>query len=426
MTYRRIVFDSRDAVADAAFDHEAAALETIRRFARADLVGAVLAIVFVATANGLAVRSDLLWIVPPALAALAIALVLATRSVDAGRLLPAIALITGGNWLVATVVPFALPFLWPILVLVVVMPLVLAAPLVPLRALVGLILAAAAVAAGVALVGLESDDGGAIPDINDELELVVVVGALAAMMAPIGLVVWLNHRNQRLALDAALTLNAELERSRRELTDSRRRVVEAGDAARSRIERDLHDGAQQRLVALGMSARLLASRIDRADEPLVERLVSEVDAAVDELRELAHGIYPPVLEAHGLGEALQAAARRSPERIVIANGIGTDRLPRHVEEALYFTGLEAMANASKHATGSEIRVVIGHVDAAVPAHGGRRVELRIEDGGPGFDPADAIRSHGLANMRDRIETLGGSFSIDSSPAGSVVRATVDR
>ncbi len=429
MTYRRAVRPIGDTTTSgqsgqsgqvgqvaASFDHGAAACDAVARFARADLVGAALGLIVVVIANAVVVRSGLLWIVPPALLTLVIALVVAVRAAARGELLLAIGLVIGGNWLVAIVVPFALPFLWPILALVVVMPLVLAAPFVSLRVLVVLIVLAAGVVATVATIGLRGDDAGAIPDIADEFELALIVGALAALMVPIGLVVWLTHRSQRAALDAAVELNRELEASRRRLVESRRRVVAAGDAARSRIERDLHDGAQQHLIAVAMKARLLAAQIDDDHEALVHDLVDDVDRAVDELRELAHGIYPPVLEAHGLGDALGAAARRSAERVVIANGIGDRRLGRPTEEALYFTALEAMSNAAKHAPGSEVRVLLG-LDAA-------GVELRVEDDGPGFDPHAAAASRGLTNMRDRVESLGGTFDVArGATTGTTVRVT---
>ena len=201
----------------------------------------------------------------------------------------------------------------------------------------------------------------------------------------------------------------------------RRRVVDAADAARSQIERDLHDGAQQRLVALGVHLRLLASRTDGGARPddlaeYIEMLTNEVDLAIDELRELAHGIYPPLLEARGLVEAFGAVARRSPMQIVI-EADGNERFDRSIESALYFTGLEALANTAKHAPDAAVRLTLTRNDSTVV--------LSIADTGPGFD-ADALDgATGLFNMRDRMEAVGGSCSITTEPGtGTVVVAEV--
>lgn len=382
----------------------------VGRFARVDLAGACLALAIVVVVNVAALRSGLLWIVPVALAVLAGCLVTAIRVADDRRPATAIAFITAGHWSLAVVAPIALPFIWPIGILIVVMPLVLAAPLVQLRILIRMIAGAAATVAVVAVIGLGGDDSGAVPDIDDDLELIVVVSALAVLMVPIALVVWQNNRRQQRALDEALRLNAELVRSRR-------RVVEAADDARRRIERDLHDGAQQRLVALAMRLRAADAAGGTAD---VAGLVGEVDRTLDELRALAHGVYPPVLSTHGLTAAFRTVAQESAGRInVRGNDGGRDRPGRATEEALYFTGLEAIANASKHATN-------GGIDVTVEADD-EHVVVRIRDAGPGFEIGDVGERSGLANMRDRVESIGGRLSIDSRPgAATTVTAHVPR
>lgn len=400
--------------------HRADAAATIGRFARFDLVAAGTSLLVVAVLNAVAVRSALLWIVPVSLTVLAIALVLAVRCIDAERTLAPIGLIATGNWFVAVVVPIALPFLWPVMTLVIVMPLVLAAPFVPLRALGALIAGAASVVATAAVIGLGYDDAGAIPDIVDELELVVVVAALAAMMLPIALVVWQNHRSQQRALDDALALNEGLDAARRHLAKSRRRIVQSGDAARRRLERDLHDGAQQRLVALGMKARAAHARVAGVDAVLAEPLadvVAEIDHVVDELRELARGISPPLIEAHGIVAALDDVARRSGPLVnVDSDSVRDRRFDPAVELALYFVALEALTNVAKHAPGATAAISLTATADAVA--------MVVHDDGPGFDIA-TTSPNGLANMRDRIEAHDGTFDLVSGAgAGTTVRVTV--
>lgn len=413
--------------------HETFASATIQRFVAVDLVGALALLIVVSALNVAVVRSGLLWSTSAALACLAACLIVAgRRSGETYPVLAAIVLIFSGHALVAVVTPIALPFLWPMLVVSIVIPLVLAAPFVSLRALIALIAATAAVAAVSALIGLRADDAGAVPDIDDDLELFVVVAALAVLMVPIGLVVWQNNRSQRRSLDEALALNTDL-------TRSRRRVVEASDDARRRIERDLHDGAQQRLVALAMKLRTLDAMVDD-ERASVDRgtvgvdmsaelsgLVDAVEVALSELRDLAHGVYPPVLAAHGLGAALTAVARGSGGGVsggvisVDDRTVDESRPPQHVEEALYFATLEAIANSSKHAPTGAVKVVIRREPTA---SGGDRVAVTVSDDGPGFDLSATANSSGLDNMRDRVESVDGTFGIESTPGrGTTVTLT---
>ncbi|HJS92692.1 MAG TPA: histidine kinase [Solirubrobacteraceae bacterium] len=195
-----------------------------------------------------------------------------------------------------------------------------------------------------------------------------------------------------------------------DLRAAQRRVAVAGDAERRRIERDLHDGAQQRLMALRLELGLLEERVSddpkRATEMLRE-LRLELDEALDELRELAHGLYPPLLASDGLEAALAATARRSAIPVTIDTN-GMTRAPRSIESAAYFCCLEALQNAAKHA-GPDARAVI---------------ELRMKDGslrfsvrddGAGFDPGDMQPGYGLINLRDRLSALGGDASVTSAP-----------
>lgn len=391
----------------------------VATFIRLDGIGAAVSLVLVVLVNLLLVQSAVLWLVPVSLLVLLAALAVAESERRGGLLTPALALITAGNWVVAIVTPVALPFLWPVLILVVILPLVLAAPHLGNRPLFAMTLGASVSVAAVALIGLSGDDRGAVPDIDDVVEIVVVVAFLAALTVPIIAVVWQANRLQRSALARSRRLNRELSDTAEALVESRRRVVEVGDASRIQIERDLHDGAQQHLVAMGMKLRLMEEHVGH-DPQLSESitgLLADLDASVEELRELAHGIYPPVLEAHGLEEALRAVARRSPARIDVRSGdIG--RFSSEVETALYFAALEALANAAKHAPDSDIELSLG-VNAA------GTLTLTITDNGPGFDLAVETQSRGILNMSDRIEAIDGDLRVVSAVgAGTSIVAVV--
>ncbi|MGI9594662.1 MAG: sensor histidine kinase [Acidimicrobiales bacterium] len=387
--------------------HDVSAIELFLVLDRLGAVGGALLVIVV---NGLIVQNNRIWLILPFIAVLIAALTVAKSMLDEGGLLGPLLLAAGGNWLVAVAVSVVLPFLWPVMAITVLMPMVLAAPFLDRSWLLGLILSGAFVAAIVGASGLLNDDGGAIPDIEDEAELVVVMGALAAQIAPIGLIAWQTNRLQQQSLKQATSLNVDLRRSQDNLAASRRRVVEAADTERRRIERDLHDGAQQRLVALGVRLRLLERQTGESPElqGAVQTMVGELDEAIEEVRELAHGIYPPLLQSRGLQPALTAVARRSPSPVTVTiDEVG--RLDQSVETALYFTALEALTNAAKHAPGAAIELTMGQR--------GETLELTVVDDGPGFVVDDEIRSQGTHNMGDRLAAIGGELTITSSVGG---------
>jgi signal transduction histidine kinase len=213
------------------------------------------------------------------------------------------------------------------------------------------------------------------------------------------------------ALDEALQATlADLKRSNAELQASRARLVTAGNAERRRIERDLHDGAQQHLVAMAVGLRLLRDGLpaDWPDMELLDELDRAARSSVPELRDLAHGIYPPLLRDAGLAEALRAAAKRSPLDVTVRSD-GLERLPEPVEVAVYFCCLEALQNAAKHAPGSRVTITLrgDHPDGAPRFH--------VTDDGPGFDPATVTAGGGSENMVDRIGAIGGTVTLRSAP-----------
>ena len=212
-------------------------------------------------------------------------------------------------------------------------------------------------------------------------------------------------------------LKAELRARLAELQASRARLVEATDAERRRIERDLHDGTQQRLVSIAMSLGLLESKLPASPEqagPIVHEARAALTATLAELRELTQGIHPTILVERGLPAALDELCHRSalPARLQLALEA---RLPEQVESAAYFFVSEALTNAAKHSHASEVRVAAACAGAL----------LTVEVGDDGIGGAAARGGSGLRGLADRVEALGGRFTVSSPPGrGTTVRAEI--
>jgi signal transduction histidine kinase len=214
--------------------------------------------------------------------------------------------------------------------------------------------------------------------------------------------------NERLKAD----LRARLE----ELRESRLRIVEATDDARRRIERDLHDGAQQQLVALALELRLLKSRAAKGGDvgPLIDALSERLNSALADLRELARGIHPSILTDRGLKPAIASLADRSPLEVMAEVDID-DRLPAPVEAAAYFLVAEALTNVSRYAHASSARVEVELE--------GEGVRVLVADDGVGG--VDLEAGSGLRGLQDRLAAVGGTLSIDSPPgAGTRLTARI--
>jgi signal transduction histidine kinase len=229
--------------------------------------------------------------------------------------------------------------------------------------------------------------------------------SLASVAAAAGLAL----QNER--LEAALSARLE------ELQRSRARIVEVGLAERRRLERDLHDGAQQRLVALSLTLRIAQNQIHKAPEKaeaMVAAAQAEPGQALEELRELARGIHPAVLSDRGLQPAVEALAVRSPLPVSLIE-VPAERLPAPVEAAAYFVIAEAPTNVAKYAHANDATVAIGRFD------GHAHLEVR-DDGIGGADPG---RGTGLHRLVDRVGALDGSLALDSPPgAGTTLRAEI--
>lgn len=275
-------------------------------------------------------------------------------------------------------------------------------------------------------------DGGALPTMPGA-DLVVpvehegaLVGALSLAKRPGEGVSSADRQlvaelaGQATLLLANTRLRARLSDRLVELRASRRRLLAAQDEARHALERNLHDGAQQEVVALKIKLGLARTLATREDAPeLAERLAATgvvADRAVETLREVARGIYPPLLESDGLGAALGAVGRRA-EVLVTVLDRGTSRYPREVEATAYFCAVEAVANTAAHAHASQVHVELGATE--------EQFTLTATDDGLGFDPATTPRGAGLTHMIDRAQAAGGSLVVTSRPAhGTTVTLTL--
>jgi signal transduction histidine kinase len=204
-----------------------------------------------------------------------------------------------------------------------------------------------------------------------------------------------------------------------DLRASRRRIVSAQDERAKRLERDIHDGAQQQLVALAVKIRLADSILDRdtaAAHGMLAQLQGEANDALENLRDLARGIYPPLLADKGLAAALEGQTRKSAVPVALdASGVG--RYPPEVEAAVYFCSLEALNNIAKYAAASSVDVRLAQSDG--------HLTFEIRDDGAGFDTSGAAHGTGLQGMADRVEAIGGSLSVTSAPgAGTMVSGWV--
>ncbi|WP_169542076.1 PAS domain S-box protein [Solirubrobacter soli] len=220
---------------------------------------------------------------------------------------------------------------------------------------------------------------------------------------------------QRISYFAELAAQALANaQAREELAASRARIVAAGDAERRRLERNLHDGAQQRLVSLALILRLAARR--HPDDAELSRAGEELSQALQELRELARGIHPAVLTERGLEPAVRALADRAPVPVELSVTLGSDRLPGPVEAAAYYVVSEALTNIAKYAKASLVHVSVERAEPALAV-------ITVSDDGIGGAHPD--KGSGLRGLSDRVEALNGRLSIDSPlGAGTTLRATL--
>jgi signal transduction histidine kinase len=214
-------------------------------------------------------------------------------------------------------------------------------------------------------------------------------------------------------------LESELATAMGDLEDSRWRIAEAADLERARIERDLHDGAQQRLIALRLSLALAEEDLGTNPTAALERLHElghEAEDALEELRSLAQGVYPSLLADRGLEDALKSLAGSGPVPVHVVV-VGLTRHATEIESAVYFTCAEALQNAMKHAGADAIWIRLNQTPHVL--------RFEVCDDGAGFGP-DRHGGRGLRNMRDRIEAIRGRLTIDAAPGrGTVVAGSIE-
>lgn len=337
-----------------------------------------------------------------------------------GELSRAAVLFCVTDWTIVVVALLIVPAVAPALVPIILARVVSTMPYLSRPALLRLL--GASIGLGVVVGALTRLDFVGVDDaVPDWVVTGFVVVFVPVGIAIVGLDLWQHSATLLETADRALTANAGLRASRRalaeqaeELRRSRARLVAAADLERRRVERDLHDGAQQTLIGLCLGVSLLAERQPEGSPTRDEllRLEEVAQEAVAELRELAHGVYPPVLATHGLAPALEAVLRRStlPVRAEID---AVPRRPPEQEAAVYFCCREALQNVEKHA-GREATVAVTLSEDAAGA-----LRFSVADTGHGFD-LHTVAGHGLVNMRDRLAAVGGALDVHSSPAGTLV------
>lgn len=311
-----------------------------------------------------------------------------------GRIASTVALLVVADWISAIGVTIASPFIWPVNLFAIVLPIVLLFEFLTTRLMPSALVLTVLATSALAGLGETLDRRGSFERPGGWVTLVLLVFFVGVVVAVTALGLW--NQTHRLTEQAT------------ELESSRRRLATAADDARRGIERDLHDGAQQQLstlsVRLGRVARLVEQDPAAARGEL-EAAQAQLHDAIRELRDLAHGIYPALLEQRGLGPALQAAARRATLPCVV-EASDLPRYPVHVENAVYFCCLEAIHNADRHSGAGRLWVTLGD-------DGGELV-FAVEDDGRGFDAA-RVTSRGLTGMGDRVRAAGGSLDVVTVP-----------
>jgi signal transduction histidine kinase len=338
-----------------------------------------------------------------------------------GRLGAAVTWVAVSNWSVAVVATAVASFCLPVTVVAAVLPVVLAVPYVSTARLRAIGVVSLAVATITVLAGTMQDVTGFSSELPGWLRGVVLVVFVPFVLGLVVVISSHNHRRLSRALDDALAVNGRLRASEAELRGSRARLMAAAERERRLIGRDLHDGAQQRLVALRIGlakARLVASQRPADATALLARLEDDLESAISELRHLARGLHPPLLADLGLCAALTDAAERLGRRCRTEFG-ELGRYPPEVEATVYFCCTEAMQNVVKHA-GAGATVLL-RVGATI----GGGISFEVTDDGAGFELPLVAGGRGLTNIADRVGAVGGELVVRSTPdVGTSVRATL--
>jgi signal transduction histidine kinase len=309
-----------------------------------------------------------------------------------GRRQHAVILLAAGSWLIAMGATAVTPFLLPLTTLIALGPVMVFSTFLSSRTVAlatGVSVAVTAISAALAVAPLQ----GALDEPEPWLSAPILMVFIPVVAAGIAIGIW--HNYSRLLEQAG------------QLRASRARVVAAGDEARRRLERDLHDGAQQRLVAMAMQLGLLGRLLERdpaAAAKALSALSEELHGAIADVRDLAQGLFPPMLAERGLASTLGSIVRRAP---IPVEWETTDvgRYPADIEAAIYFGCLEAFTNAVKHSGAEQVRISLS---------GGSLLRFEVTDDGVGFDMTSTPAGTGLANMSDRLGAVGGTLTFVSA------------
>ena len=344
-----------------------------------------------------------------------------------GNLQLAVGIFAAGIWATTIFITALLPIALPVMMFNVVVPVVLAATYLDDREHWPIALAGVGVAGVIGVLGLTQDGMGMEEGVAEWIVDWVTIGFLVGYTWMFTATVRDANRTRVATLEQALDANDDLIDTQQELRDSRRRLVEVADQERGRIERNIHDGAQQRLVSMAVQLKLASQLAEQGSVPSAETLDllhEETTAALSELRELAQGIYPSLLAERGLVDAVRSLARRSTLPATVTGSVDSATgeigggISEQIQAAVYFFCAEAIQNANKHA-GPNTELTIGFSSAD------DFICVEVADTGRGFDVAATEGSRGMLNMSDRIEAVDGSLEITSSNGnGTVLKAVV--
>ncbi|MDJ0767253.1 MAG: histidine kinase [Ilumatobacter sp.] len=399
----------------------------LRRIVAIDLAAALVGVTMLLLIRLLVVRDDAVLAAAAVVGVAGVVMYGALRPARELRSEAVVCRLALANWATALPMSGIAPFSWPLMVPAALIPAVLAASYTSGLRLWTYVSTSMAVAVAAASLGELRAGGGVDPAVPTWLRQSILVGWTPVLGLVVALIAHQNSARLHAVLAETMASNHRLDASRRELRRradalqrSRSRIVAATERARRQIQRDLHDGAQQRLVALSM--RVGALRDDPPTSPeATSRYLADIVAGLRtvqvELRALAAGVYPAALTDAGPAVALEAAVEDSPLPVRVRSGPSVRHDP-DVEAAVYFCCLEAVQNATKHAgTGSQVELAIAATTSGIC--------FEVVDDGIGFDPDGEPAGLGMDDMHDRIADVGGRLEIASSPShGTIVRGRV--
>ena len=390
---------------------DSAEIVRLRQFLRVSLVTSVVCFPLVLLLEALVTRTGWLYWLVLVVGANVVLCQAEVRLLDAGRVRSAVLLYAAADWAIALLVVAIVPAMLPVSASVVALPLVTAMPFLGRRGVEALAAAGAAVMVAVGLLGTTQN----VTGVTQLLPRWIQVGLLLVLLPLIWTYTALNASSTSARMVEALR---EARAANADLRSSRQRLVSATDTERRRIERNLHDGAQQHLLAVRMS--LAAARAAGPDAAALDRMDGQLLTAIESLRVLARGLYPPVLTERGLADAVREMAGAATVPVTVRVDPGVGRYDQGLEAAVYFCCAEAVQNAARHAgPGADVTVRLW-------PDGGLR--FAVADTGVGLpegpDAAPAAGT-GIANLRDRIGALGGTLTVESvAGEGFTVRGWV--